>query len=116
MAKSRLCPCIICSGKWENSQFTDAQKVSLLLSILRQCHVPVSLELPETSASTAKAGEAGAPNVEITPEMVERVAKAIYDCHKTIVPTSSTWEEANKPYQRSAWLKYARAAIDEMQR
>ena len=48
------------------------------------------------------------------PSMIERVAKAIYDCHKTIVPTTAVWEELTEPYQTEAWFKYARAAIKAM--
>ena len=47
-------------------------------------------------------------------DMVEQVAKAIYDCHKLIQPSSFTWEETIEPRHREAWLKYARAAIAAM--
>lgn len=47
-------------------------------------------------------------------EMIERVAEAIFEAHKKIVPTTVPWIDLTLKQREASWYPYARAAISAM--
>lgn len=99
------CSCIMCSGKWENSVFTEGEKTEILLSILSESRAPsVEAEFQiVTQWQPIETAPKDGTRILAFGQMVEGAPKIVWDDKNPRVPAQMViwwiegWYDKDEP-------------------